>query len=173
MTKAGEREQHEHKLSWTDTFVGVVMTLGLMLLFTLLAGSLGLWSYDLIEGPEQKSKFWLCAFLGWVISSYFGGYIAAYSSTSRRSAAGILQGLIVWMSASLLLTVLLGVLSGSFFHGYLLPIESTGASWMFLWASLFAGLFAIIGGRRGAALNSYEFIVEPLSPEEHSVYVQS
>lgn len=173
MTKVAEHEQREHKLSWTDISVGIVVTFGLMLLFALLAGSLGLWSFDLIEGPEQKSKFWLCVFLGWVISNYFGGYVAAHISTSRRPAAGVLHGLIVWMSASLLLNALLGVLSGSFFHGYLLPVESTGVAWMFLWASLFAGFFAAIGGRRGAVLNSYQSIVEPLSSEEHSVFVQS
>ncbi len=119
----GSDGTHIHRrISWGAIFGGVILTVALELLLSLLGAGIGLSSVNTNAGSTPDgSSLGIGAGLWWVVSSclslFIGGYVAAWLAGISLRFDGALHGLISWGLATLftayLLTSAIGSLVGS------------------------------------------------------------
>lgn len=116
---------HTHRhVSWSALFAGVVLTVAIELLLSLLGAGIGLGTINVNAGSTPSaSSFGIGAALWWVISScvalFAGGFVAAWLAGNETRVDGILHGLVTWAIATLLTIYLLtsavgGIIGGGF-----------------------------------------------------------
>lgn len=93
-----------YTLRWTAVFAGLVVGIATNLFLMLLGAAAGLAVFDIGEnspaGIPLAAAIWnaLCM----VVSSFFGGYVAARTAGMRRASDGILHGVVAWGATMLI-----------------------------------------------------------------------
>jgi hypothetical protein len=109
-------------ISWQAVFAGVVITLAVQILLSLLGAAIGMSTIDPLEGESPSAKaFSIGAALWWVVSFFLslaiGGMVAAELSGFIDRMDGALHGLVTWATAMLVGVYLIGHLVGSALSG--------------------------------------------------------
>ena len=109
-------------ISWQAVLAGVVVTLAVQILLSLLGTAIGMSTIDPLDGDTPSAQaFSIGAALWWVVSSFLslaiGGMVAAELSGFIDRMDGALHGLITWATATLIAVYLVGHLVGSALSG--------------------------------------------------------
>lgn len=109
-------------ISWQAVLAGVVVTLAVQILLSLLGTAIGMSTIDPLDGDTPSAQaFSIGAALWWVVSSFFslavGGMVAAEVSGYIDRMDGALHGLITWATVTLVGVYLVGHLVGSALSG--------------------------------------------------------
>lgn len=119
----GERRTALFKrISWSAVFAGLILTLVIQLLLSLLGTGIGLSTVDPATGETPGTEtLSIAAGIWWTISSlialFIGGWAAAYLSGIPHRTEGIIHGLLTWGLATLLLVSLIGTAVGTLIGG--------------------------------------------------------
>ena len=110
------------RVSWAAVFAGVILALGLQLLFSLLGAGLGMSTVDPIQRDTPSAgTLGLSAGIWWAVSSlvalYIGGWVAGHLAGIPRKVDGVLHGLMTWGLSTLIIFYLLGTAIGSIIGG--------------------------------------------------------
>ena len=114
---------HTHRrISWAAIFAGVVLTVVIQLMLSLLGAGIGLGTVNVSAGSTpDASSLGIGAGVWWVASScialFLGGYVAAWLAGVEIRFDGFLHGVIAWSIASLLTIYLLSSAVGSIIGG--------------------------------------------------------
>jgi len=105
-----------HRLSWSAVWAGVMIALGMEILFTVFGLSIGFGMYDFRaanpwSGISVWSTIWYFVTIGW--SMFFGAWCAARLSGDPIRESGMLHGITVWGLATVatIIVVALGAWS--------------------------------------------------------------
>lgn len=109
-------------ISWQAVLAGVVITLAVQILLSLLGTAIGMSTIDPLEGESPSAKaFSIGAALWWAVSFFLslaiGGMVAAELSGFIDRMDGALHGLVTWATAMLVGVYLIGHLVGSALSG--------------------------------------------------------
>lgn len=95
---------------WGPILAGVVVALAVLCFFQMLGLAIGVSIVDLSDGDAMGSGFGIgvaiWATISWIASLFLGALLTARLSGERNAAVGLLNGVILWASTSLLVTVL-------------------------------------------------------------------
>ncbi len=86
------------RIRWGPIWAGLLTTLASFLLLTLLALALGALTVDTGQsdaGTAATAAGWATAVIG-LLAFFFGGWVAGATSAARGTAAGLLNGFLVW-----------------------------------------------------------------------------
>ena len=114
---------HTHRrISWAAIFAGVVLTVVIQLMLSLLGAGIGLGTVNVNAGSTpDASSLGIGAGVWWVVSScialFLGGYVAAWLAGIEIRFDGFLHGVIAWSIASILTIYLLSSAVGSIIGG--------------------------------------------------------
>ncbi len=114
---------HTHRrISWAAIFAGVVLTIVIQLMLSLLGAGVGLSTVNVNAGSTpDASSLGVGAGVWWVASScialFLGGYVAAWLAGVEIRFDGFLHGVIAWSIASILTIYLLSSAVGSIVGG--------------------------------------------------------
>ncbi len=114
---------HTHRrISWAAIFAGVVLTVVIQLMLSLLGAGIGLGTVNVNAGSTpDASSLGIGAGVWWVVSScialFCGGYVAAWLAGIEIRFDGFLHGVIAWSIASILTIYLLSSAVGSIIGG--------------------------------------------------------
>lgn len=121
-TVLGEGAHIHRRIAWGALLGGVILTIAIQLLLSLLGAGIGLGTVNVNAGSTPSaSGFGVGAGLWWVISScialFLGGYASAWMAGIANRFDGILHGLVTWGIATLLTVYLLSSAVGSIVGG--------------------------------------------------------
>ena len=150
-----------HGVRWGGIFVGVVVTVSLIFMFSLLGGTIGLASIDVIDPIYEESYgfmvqqgraapvwSWVFYLITGVSSFLVGGYCSTLAGGARTPRAGLICGLSTWA-----VVVVSMVTLGSLFTPVFIDlISGTGpsSSNALIFSTLAFGIpFSIWGGKLG------------------------
>lgn len=115
---------HTHRrISWSALFAGVILTIAIQLLLSLLGAGIGLGTVNVNGGGASASSLGIGAGVWWIVSScialFIGGFVTAWLAGIEIRFDGVLHGLITWGIATLLTVWLLssaigGIIGGGF-----------------------------------------------------------
>ncbi len=123
-TTVGAGSHTHRRISWAAIFGGVILTVIIQLMLSLLGAGIGLGTVNVNAGSTpDASSLGIGAGVWWVVSScialFCGGYVAAWLAGIEIRFDGFLHGVIAWGIASLLTIYLLtsavgGIIGGGF-----------------------------------------------------------
>ena len=115
------RQTTLRRISWPAVFGGLIITLAVQLLLTVLGISIGatvsnpMNQQNIAQGIGIAAGIWFIVVT--VVSMFFGSWAAGRMSGLTRSAEGALNGLVIWGAATLLTVYLLSSTVGSVLSG--------------------------------------------------------
>jgi hypothetical protein len=110
------------RISWSAVFAGLILTLVIQLLLSLLGTGIGLSTVDPATGETPGTEtLSIAAGIWWTVSGlialFIGGWTAAHLAGIPHRTEGIIHGLLTWGLATLLLVSLLGTAVGTLIGG--------------------------------------------------------
>ena len=90
---------------WSSIWAGLITALTTFLLLELLAVGTGLLSFNLDASGANQTNAWISAIIG-LLAFFTGGSVAGMTSSVRGTAAGLLNGFLVWALGTVLIVVL-------------------------------------------------------------------
>lgn len=123
--------RHVHRrVSWQAILAGVIVTVSVQILFSLLGAGIGLGMVHTNAGASPDAgSFGLGAGLWWLVSNLIalacGGYVAAWMAGLSDRFDGMLHGVVTWGIAMLLTVYLLSTAIGGLIGGALSVTGST------------------------------------------------
>jgi hypothetical protein len=162
---------------WSAVWVGALAALAAALIFGLIGTALGATAARSLASWSSVTRFDVGAM---VIGSFFtfvaGGWVAAKIAGTRLSEPAILHGVIAWLAAVPLLTLLLALGAGSAYGGWyggivgasplLNPSIATGSPDAVRNTAL-AALTTILIGLMGAVIGGWMACGEPMTFTHH------
>lgn len=137
------------RISARAVTAGVLMVFALMALFMSLAAAFNLWTYSFAEYASQNAgNLWTWTFVAWIISVFFGSYVAAVASRSSGSRDGYLHGATVWAASTVFGCTFLAFAIGSFGTLSYAPWGAFIGNVLALVAGFFGGVSGIRLGKR-------------------------
>ncbi len=121
-TILGEGAHIHKRIAWGALIGGVVLTVAIELLLSLLGAGIGLGTVNVNAGTTPSGgSFGIGAGLWWVISScialFLGGYASAWMAGITNRFDGVLHGVVTWAIATLFTVYLLSSAVGSLVGG--------------------------------------------------------
>lgn len=107
-------------IRWPAVFAGLTVGLGVYLLLMLFGIAAGFAVYGTGERPDGASMSIAAATwnaIGMLIAALVGGFVAARASGLRRTADGMIHGVVSWGAAMLFFAILSGSLTGTAISG--------------------------------------------------------
>ncbi len=123
--------RHVHRrISWQAIFAGVIVTVSVQILLSLLGAGIGLGMVHTGAGASPDAgSFGIGAGLWWLVSNLValacGGYVAAWMAGINDRFDGMLHGVVTWGIAMLLMLYLLSSALGGLIGGALSVTGST------------------------------------------------
>jgi hypothetical protein len=118
-----------NRVAWGAIFAGVVVTLVLQVMLTMLGVGLGMATLDPASGDNPAaSTFSITAAIWWfisgIIAAFAGGYVAARMSGRTVPTTGAFHGLTTWAFTTLMVLYLLTTTAGSLVGGVFSGVAS-------------------------------------------------
>jgi hypothetical protein len=136
------------RLSARAILAGVFLALASMRVLMALGGGLGLWRFRPGMTPHDFGVgFWVCAFIAWAVSLFFGGLLAAIAGRCRLRRDGIVQGVTTWAVATVVARI--AVVLVSRILGFAPITSAVGLFWGMFFIEVIALVAAVLGALAG------------------------
>ena len=127
-SEAGPRRALFAAIRWSAVIAGMAVGISIQLAIALLGIASGIAALDIMRADSADWGPHVWVGLSAVVASFVGAYVAARMSNLKRSADGILHGVVTWAITTLLLAVLSAPAGGSLLGGMIGNNAASGSA---------------------------------------------